>query len=107
VWGLISNEPWTLMVAQAAGLLLVGFITGCKPASISEQIPTRYRTRMFGVCISLGVAVFGGTASYLTTRLYSENIGWMFNIYLIVVAVIASAVVLLWKNSHGVPIDKI
>jgi MHS family alpha-ketoglutarate permease-like MFS transporter len=33
--------------------------------------------------------------------------GWMFNIYLIVVAVIASAVVLMWKNNHGVPIDKI
>jgi MHS family alpha-ketoglutarate permease-like MFS transporter len=59
LWGLISSEPWTLMMAQTAGLLLVGFITGCKPASISEQIPTRYRTRMFGVCISLGVAVFG------------------------------------------------
>jgi MHS family alpha-ketoglutarate permease-like MFS transporter len=107
LWGLISSEPWTLMVAQTAGLLLVAFITGCKPASISEQIPTRYRTRMFGVCISLGVAVFGGTASYLTTWLYSENMGWMFNIYLIVVAIIASAVVLMWKNNHGVPIDKI
>ncbi|HEJ1053839.1 TPA: MFS transporter [Pseudomonas putida] len=107
LWGMISSEPWTLMVAQTAGLMLVAFITGCKPASISEQIPTRYRTRMFGVCISLGVAVFGGTASYLTTWLYSEQIGWMFNVYLIVVAVIASGVVLMWKNNHGVPIDQV
>lgn len=107
LWGMISSEPWTLMVAQTAGLMLVAFITGCKPASISEQIPTRYRTRMFGVCISLGVAVFGGTASYLTTWLYSQQIGWMFNVYLIVVAVIASGVVLMWKNNHGVPIDQV
>lgn len=107
LWGLISSEPWTLMVAQTAGLMLVAFITGCKPASISEQVPTRYRTRMFGVCISLGVAVFGGTASYVTTWLYSEQIGWVFNVYLIVVALIASGVVLMWKNNHGIPIDQV
>ena len=60
-----------------------------------------------GVCISLGVAVFGGTASYVTTWLYSEQIGWVFNVYLIVVALIASGVVLMWKNNHGIPIDQV
>ncbi|MNN90114.1 hypothetical protein D3C81_2080140 [compost metagenome] len=62
---------------------------------------------MFGVCISLGVATFGGTASYLSTWLYSEGVGWMFNVYLIVVALVACSVVLMWKNNHGVPIDKV
>lgn len=103
----MSSEPWTLLVAQTVGLLLVAFITGSKPAAISEQIPTRYRTRIFGVSISLGVAVCGGTASYLSTWLYSIGSGWIFNVYVIAVAAVSSAVVLTWKNNKGVPLDQI
>ncbi|MGC7152231.1 MFS transporter [Paenarthrobacter ureafaciens] len=107
LWGMMSSEPWTLLVAQTVGLLLVAFITGSKPAAISEQIPTRYRTRIFGISISLGVAVCGGTASYLSTWLYSVGNGWVFNIYVIVVAAVSSVVVLKWKNNTGVPLDQI
>lgn len=107
LWGLISDEPWTLLVAQTAGLLLVAFITGSKPAAISEQIPSRYRTRVFGVSISLGVALFGGTASYLSTWLYAEGIGWMFKVYVTIVAIVASIVVLTWKNNKGIPLDQV
>ncbi|UKA49357.1 MFS transporter [Arthrobacter sp. FW305-123] len=107
LWGLMTSEPWTLLVAQTAGLLLVAFITGSKPAAISEQIPTRYRTRIFGVSISLGVAVCGGTASYLSTWLYSIGSGWIFNLYVIAVAAVSSVVVLKWKNNTGVPLDQI
>lgn len=101
LWGMMTDEPWTLFVAQTVGLVLVGFITGSKPAAISEQIPSRYRTRIFGVSISLGVAVFGGTASYLSTWLYSIELGWAFNLYVIAIAVISSCVVLSWKNNTG------
>jgi MHS family alpha-ketoglutarate permease-like MFS transporter len=107
LWGLISTEPWTLLVAQAIGLLLVGCVTGSKPAAISEQIPTRYRTRIFGISISLGVAVFGGTASYLSTWLYGIGIGWVFNLYMIVIAVIASGIVLTWRNNTGIPLEEV
>lgn len=107
LWALMSPEPWTLLVAQAAGLLLVGCITGSKPAAISEQIPDRYRTRIFGVSISMGVAVFGGTASYLSAWLYGTGVGWIFNAYVIVVAVVASVVVLTWKNNTGIPLDEV
>ncbi|WP_426300148.1 MFS transporter [Arthrobacter sp. R-11] len=107
LWALMSSEPWTLLVAQTAGLLLVAFITGSKPAAISEQIPTRYRTRIFGISISLGVAVCGGTASYLSTWLYSIGSGWIFNVYVIAIAAISSVVVLKWKNNTGVPLDQI
>lgn len=107
LWDLMSSKPWTLLVAQTAGLLLVAFITGSKPAAISEQIPTRYRTRIFGVSISLGVAICGGTASYLSTWLNSIDIGWVFNLYVIAVAAVSTIVVLRWKNNSGKPLDQI
>ncbi|WP_321808792.1 MFS transporter [Burkholderia sp. BCC1993] len=107
LWSLISSEPWTLLVTQSVGLVLVAFITGSKPAAISEQVPTRYRTRLFGFFISLAVAFFGGTASYLNAWLYSINRGQLFNVYLIVVAVAASCAVLTWKNNTGVKLDDI
>ncbi|PVX81305.1 MFS transporter [Paraburkholderia unamae] len=107
LWNLISSAPWTLLVTQSVGLVLVAFITGSKPAAISEQVPTRYRTRLFGFFISLAVAFFGGTASYLNAWLYSIDKGQLFNVYLIVVAVIASCAVLTWKNNTGVPLDDI
>lgn len=107
LWGMISTEPWTLLVAQGVGLLFVGCITGSKPAAISEQIPNRYRTRVFGISISLGVAIFGGTASYLSTWLYGIGFGWVFNVYVIVLAVIASGIVLTWRRNTGVPLSEV
>ena len=107
LWAIMSAEPWTLLVAQTCGLILVAFITGSKPAAISEQIPTRYRTRIFGVSISLGVAFFGGTASYLSTWLYSVGSGWVFNVYVIAIAAVSSIIVARWKNNTGRPLDEI
>ncbi|MEI6000741.1 MFS transporter [Paraburkholderia bengalensis] len=104
LWGMITTEPWTLLVAQTIGLVLVGFITGAKPAAVSEQVPTRYRTKLFGFFISLAVAFFGGTASYFSTWLASIQKAWLFNVYLVVIALIASVVVLNWKNNTGKPL---
>jgi MHS family alpha-ketoglutarate permease-like MFS transporter len=107
LWGMISAAPWTLLVTQTIGLVLVAFITGAKPAAVSEQVPTRYRTKLFGFFISLAVAFFGGTASYFSTWLAAIDKAWLFNVYLIVIAVIASVVVLNWKNNTGRPMRDI
>ena len=50
---------------------------------------------------------FGGTASYFNTWLYSIGKGILFNVYLIVVAIIASVAVLTWKDNKGKPLDQI
>lgn len=107
LWGMISTEPWTLLVAQGVGLLFIGCLTGSKPAAISEQIPNKYRTRVFGISISLGVALFGGTASYLSTWLYGIDLGWLFNVYVIALALIASGIVLTWRKTTGVPLEEV
>lgn len=107
LWSLISNIPWTLLVAQTSGLLLMGFLMSCKPAAMSEQIPTKYRTKVFGIFMSLAITVFGGTASYINSWLYSIHKGWMFNIYLIIVAIIATIAVLTWKNNKTIHLNDV
>lgn len=107
LYSIITKEPWTLFVAQLVGILLVSFCTGPKGAAMSEQIPNRYRTTIFGTGITLAVAVFGGTASYLTTWLYGIGIGWMFNVYVIIVCIAASAAVLRWKNNTGIRLENV
>lgn len=107
LWGLIGPEPWTLFVAQTLGMVTVGFLTSNKPAAISEQIPTRYRTKLIGVFMSLSIAVFGGTASYVSTWLYSNEMGWMFTAYGVIVCVGALLVVLTWKDNRGIALDKV
>ncbi|GLG83277.1 MULTISPECIES: MFS transporter [Acinetobacter] len=107
LWSLISNEPWTLLVAQSIGLFTMGFLMSCKPAAMSEQIPTKYRTNFLGFFMSLAVTIFGGTASYVNTWLYSIDKGWIFNVYLIVVSLIASIAVLTWKNNKGIDLDQV
>ena len=107
LWALISNEPWTLFAAQTVGLIFIGFSMSCKAAAISEQVPTQYRTKMIGVFTSLSSALFGGTASYINTWLYSNQMGWMFSLYLIMICCISFIGVLLWKDRSGVPLDQI
>ncbi|WP_048765756.1 MFS transporter [Acinetobacter sp. 243_ASPC] len=107
LWSLISSEPWTLLVAQSVGLFTMVFLMSCKPAAMSEQIPTKYRTNFLGFFMSLAVTIFGGTASYVNTWLYSIDKGWIFNVYLIVVSIIASIAVLTWKNNKGIDLDNV
>lgn len=107
LYGMVTKDPWTLFVAQLVGILLVSFLTGTKGAAISEQIPSRYRTIIFGTGLSLAVAIFGGTASYLTTWLYGMEMGWVFSVYVIVLSIIASATVLTWKNNTGIRLEDV
>lgn len=107
LWSLITSEPWTLLVSQTAGLILIGFLMSCKPAAMSEQIPTKYRTKVFGFFMSLAIAVCGGTAGYLNTWLYSIDKGWIFNVYSIVMCGIAIIAVLTWKNNSKIDLNKV
>lgn len=105
--GMITDEPWTLFAAQSIALLFIALVAGSKPAVLSELLPTRYRTRMLGFALSLAVAIFGGTAPYLNQWLYGEQLGWVFNVYIIVLCLIGMAVVSTWRETKGVPLQDI
>lgn len=99
---LITDQPWTLFVAQGVMLAISACIGGTQPAIIAERIPTRYRSRVMGVSMPLSVALFGGTAPYLNSWFYSNGIGWMFNVYVVVVCLVSAAVVATWKETRGI-----
>lgn len=99
---MITNQGWTLFVAQGGMLALVACIGGTMPATITEQIPTRYRARVMGGALSIGVAVFGGTAPYLNSWLSGSDRGWVFNIYVITIVLVAAAVVATWRETKGI-----
>jgi MHS family alpha-ketoglutarate permease-like MFS transporter len=99
---MITDQPWTLFVAQAIALVLVALAAGSKPAVISEQVPNRYRTRLLGFFTSLSVAVFGGTAPLLNQAFYAAGAGWIFNLYVIVMCLISAGVVATWRETKGI-----
>lgn len=105
--GMITNEPWTLFVAQAVMLSITGCIGGTMPAIISERIPTRYRARVLGTSLPVSVALFGGTAPYLSSWFSSRQLDWVFNLYVVVVVLIAAAVVATWKETKGIDLRNV
>ncbi|MFD6673223.1 MFS transporter [Rhodococcus zopfii] len=105
--GMITDEPWTLFIAQSIALVFIALVAGSKPAVLSELLPTQYRTRMLGFSLSLAVAIFGGTAPYLNQWLYGEGLGWAFNVYIIVLCLIGMAVVSTWRETKGVSLQDI
>ncbi|MNJ82355.1 hypothetical protein D3C77_816970 [compost metagenome] len=55
-----------------------------------------------GGALSIGVAVFGGTAPYLNSWLSGSDRGWVFNIYVITIVLVAAAVVATWRETKGI-----
>ncbi len=103
----ITDNPWTLFMAQAIMLSISACIGGTQPAIIAERIPTRYRARVMGTAMPLAVALFGGTAPYLTSWCYSHDIGWMFNVYVITVCLISACVVASWRETKGIELSQV
>jgi MHS family alpha-ketoglutarate permease-like MFS transporter len=102
MFALISDAAWTLFVAQSIMMGISACIAGTQPAMMSEQVPTKYRTLIMGTAMPLAVALFGGTAPYLNTWFNSLQLGWAFNIYIIVICLISAAVVWRWKETKGI-----
>jgi MFS transporter, MHS family, alpha-ketoglutarate permease len=102
LFGLITNEFWTLLVAQCVMMGIAAGVGGTQSAMISEQVPTKYRTLIMGTAMPLAVAIFGGTAPYLNAWLNSMGGGWIFNIYTMVVCAVGAVVVIRWRETKGI-----
>lgn len=98
----ISSDPWTLFLAQGLMLALTGCVGGTMPAILAEQIPTRYRSRILGIALPVSVALFGGTAPYLSSWFSSMKLEWAFNVYVTVMVLVAACVVWGWKETKGI-----
>ncbi|HEY0573905.1 MAG TPA: MFS transporter [Pseudonocardia sp.] len=69
---------WPLLGVELIGLtFLAGYSANCA-AVLAEQFPAEVRTTGIGLPYALAVAVFGGTAPYLTTWMSAHGLsGWV------------------------------
>jgi MHS family alpha-ketoglutarate permease-like MFS transporter len=100
--GMISDAPWTLLVAQTVALCFVACGNSMYSALLAEQLPTRYRARTIGIANSLSVAIFGGTALYLNQWLYGLGLQWVFTLYFVLVCLAAAVAVWFMPERKGV-----
>ncbi|MGO1544110.1 MAG: MFS transporter [Gulosibacter sp.] len=87
---IMTDEPWTLIVAMSAVLLFLSGSLAILPAIYSELFPTHIRTIGTAVPYGIAVALFGGTAPYLQTW-FTEAIGasWMFSVYAVALLIVS------------------
>lgn len=104
---LISDQPWTLFVAQAAGMTIWAMGAGMYPALISELFPTSIRATSVAIATSISVALFGGTAPYLLTWTGQIGASWMFWVWTSILAALAVVGALLMKETRGTDLDAV
>ncbi|MFD1860182.1 MFS transporter [Aeromicrobium camelliae] len=100
--GLISDKPWTLLVAATLALVVVAMPGALLSSTMSEVFPTRVRTQAIGFAYSISVAVFGGSAPYLNQLLNNLGIGWASSLYIVVLCVATGVAVWLLPETKGI-----
>lgn len=97
----LSANFATLLVIEIVGLvLIVGYSANCA-VIMAEQFPPEVRTTGIGLPYALAVAIFGGTAPYVTTWLNANQHGDLVWVYVAVAAVIGIAVYLTMPETKG------
>ncbi|QUL77867.1 MFS transporter [Brevibacterium sp. SMBL_HHYL_HB1] len=86
-----------LAVVMAAGIVLLAFAMGIFNAVTSSLVPQHSRVTSVGIGHAVGVAVFGGTASYILVWLASKGIIWVFPVY---VALLLAASAVLYRITY-------
>ncbi len=90
-----GNVPYIVLVLVQIGVaLLISLYSGAGPAAIAEIFPTRRRSTWMTTGYALSVAIFGGSAPYLSIWMiqkFGSPIAPVY--YLIVAAIISTAVI--------------
>jgi MHS family alpha-ketoglutarate permease-like MFS transporter len=91
----------SLLAIELAGMvLLVGYSANCA-VIMAEQFPAEVRTTGIGLPYALAVAVFGGTAPYVTTWLASNGHQDQVWIYVAAAALVGVVVYALMPETKG------
>ncbi len=102
---MVTDQPWTLFVAQGLGLMVWALVVGLYPALMAELAPTFARARSVGLMTSAAAAVFGGTAPYLYTYFVTSGRTWAFYTYIIALALVTIVVALSITETKGVDLN--
>ncbi|CAB3720587.1 Alpha-ketoglutarate permease [Achromobacter denitrificans] len=104
---LVTDQPWTLFVAQLIGLLVWALLAAIFPAVVAEQVPTGARAMGVGFISSLSVAIFGGTAPYINTWLGAHGLDWVYTAYVGALGLMAFVGGFLIKETAGMNLNDI
>jgi MHS family alpha-ketoglutarate permease-like MFS transporter len=97
----LSNGFWSVFVIELIGLvLIVGYSANCA-VIMAEQFPAEVRTTGIGLPYALAVAIFGGTAPYVTTWLNAHHLGHLVWVYVAAAGVLGVAVYLTMPETKG------
>ncbi|MDF3313099.1 MFS transporter [Rhodococcus sp. T2V] len=91
---LLDSNALQTGIAIGIALCFLASATSVEPAFFSELFPTHVRATAIALPLAIGIALFGGTAPYLSTWLSSIGKGWLFTVYAIVLALITFTVAL-------------
>jgi MHS family alpha-ketoglutarate permease-like MFS transporter len=83
---------WPLLLVELVGVtFLAGYSANCAVV-MAEQFPAEVRSTGIGLPYALAVAIFGGTAPYITTWMSANGFGGFVWLYVAVAALIGVAV---------------
>ncbi|MDQ0380640.1 MFS transporter [Amycolatopsis thermophila] len=97
----LADDFWTLLLIEIVGMvLIVGYSANCA-VIMAEQFPAEVRTTGIGLPYALAVAIFGGTAPYVTTWMNAGGLGHLVWLYVAIAAVIGVAVYATMPETKG------
>jgi MHS family alpha-ketoglutarate permease-like MFS transporter len=97
----LSSGFWSVFVIELIGLvLIVGYSANCA-VIMAEQFPAEVRTTGIALPYALAVAIFGGTAPYITTWLNANHHGDLVWIYVALAGAIGVAVYVTMPETKG------
>lgn len=104
-FALLNGDFWMLLLIEVIGvILLLGYSANCA-VIMAEQFPPEVRATGIGLPYALAVAVFGGTAPYITTWMNTNGFGEWVWLYCAVAAAIGLAVYLTMPETKGKRLD--
>ncbi|QXW00474.1 MULTISPECIES: MFS transporter [Rhodococcus] len=99
---MITDEPWTLLVASTIALVVVAAAGSILAATMAESFPTKVRTQGIGFAYSFAVAAFGGSAPYLNALFIERGLGWVSSAYIMFLCACTFVACLIMKETKGI-----
>lgn len=104
-FALLNGNFWMLLLIEVIGIiLLLGYSANCA-VIMAEQFPAEVRATGIGLPYALAVAIFGGTAPYLTTWMNTNGLGQFVWLYCAAAAAIGVVVYLTMPETKGKDLD--
>jgi MHS family alpha-ketoglutarate permease-like MFS transporter len=104
-FALLNGNFWMLLLIEVIGIiLLLGYSANCA-VIMAEQFPAEVRATGIGLPYALAVAVFGGTAPYLTTWMNTNGLGQLVWLYCAIAAAIGVVVYATMPETKGKALD--